>query len=128
MQQIPGAAATIPRGSTVVLSVAEPPRWRVLTSFSGVNEGHSVPFRILGSRWRVSYSMAYEGTCELLVVCFGPSAEVENLETGSSFGAFELGEGASETHIFGVGPGLYRVKSPAAMIRARWSMTVADYY
>ncbi|HTC71806.1 MAG TPA: serine/threonine-protein kinase [Solirubrobacteraceae bacterium] len=127
-QQIPGAAARIPRGSTVALSVAETPRWRTLTSFSGVNNGHSVPFRILGSRWRVSYSMTYEGTCTLLVVCFGPSAEVEDLETGSSFGSFELGEGPSETHIYGSGPGLYRLSISGGHDAARWSMTVADYY
>jgi hypothetical protein len=127
-QQIPGAAATVARGSTIALSVAEPPRWRVLTSFSGVNSGHSVPFRILGSRWRVSYSMDYEGTCTLLVVCFGPSAQVEDLETGSSFGSFELGEGPSETHIYGSGPGLYRLDVSAGHDTARWSMAVADYY
>jgi eukaryotic-like serine/threonine-protein kinase len=127
-QQIPGAAATVARGSTIALSVAEAPRWRVLTSFSGVDSGHSVPFRILGSRWRVSYSMDYEGTCTLLVVCFGPSAQVEDLETGSSFGSFELGEGPSETHIYGSGPGLYRLDVSAGHDAARWSMTVADYY
>ncbi len=127
-QQIPGAAATVARGSTVALSIAEPPRWRVLTSFSGVNSGRSVPFRILGSRWRVSYSMDYEGTCTLLVVCFGPSAQVEDLETGASFGSFELGEGPSETHIYGGGPGLYRLDISGGHDTARWSMTVADYY
>jgi eukaryotic-like serine/threonine-protein kinase len=127
-QQIPGAAATVARGSTIALSVAEAPRWRVLTSFSGVDSGHSVPFRILGGRWRVSYSMDYEGTCTLLVVCFGPSAQVEDLETGSSFGSFELGEGPSETHIYGSGPGLYRLDVSAGHDAARWSMTVADYY
>ncbi|HTA33170.1 MAG TPA: serine/threonine-protein kinase [Solirubrobacteraceae bacterium] len=127
-QQTPGAAARIPRGSTVALSVAEAPRWRTLTSFSGVDSGHSVPFRILGSRWRVSYSMTYEDTCTLLVVCFGPSAEVEDLETGSSFGSFELGEGPSETHIYGSGPGLYRLSVSGGHDAARWSMTVADYY
>jgi Protein kinase domain/PASTA domain len=127
-QQIPGAAATVPRGSTVALSVAEAPRWRALTTFSGVNSAHSVPFRILGSRWRVSYTMDYEDTCTLLVVCFGPSAEVEDLETGSSFGSFELGEAPSETHIYGSGPGLYRLNVSAGHDAARWSMTVADYY
>jgi hypothetical protein len=127
-QQIPGAAATVARGSTIALNVAEAPRWRVLTSFSGVDSGHSVPFRILGSRWRVSYSMDYEGTCTLLVVCFGPSAQVEDLETRSSFESFELGEGPSETHIYGSGPGLYRLDISGGHDAARWSMTVADYY
>ena len=127
-QQSPGAAATVPHGATVALSVAEAPRWRALTSFSGVDDGHSVPFRILGSRWRVSYSMAYEGTCLLLLVCLGPSAEAQNLETGSSFGGFELGEGPSETHTFDSGPGLYRLAISGGHDSARWSMTVEDYY
>jgi hypothetical protein len=72
--------------------------------------------------------MDYEGTCTLLVVCFGPSAQVEDLETGSSFGSFELGEGPSETHIYGSGPGLYRLSVAGGHDAARWSMTVADYY
>ncbi len=127
-QQSPGAAAIVPHGSTVALSVAEAPRWRALTSVSGVNDGHSVPFRILGNRWRVSYSMAYEGTCLLLVVCLGPSAEAQNLETGTSFGGFELGEGSSETHTFSSGPGLYRLNVSGGRDSARWSMTVEDYY
>jgi serine/threonine-protein kinase len=127
-QQAPGAAATVPHGSTIALSVAEAPRWRPLTSFAGVDDGHSVPFRILGSRWRVSYSMAYEGACVLLLLCFGPSAEAQNLETGSSVGGFEMGEGPSETHTFDSGPGLYRLEISGGQDSARWSMTVEDYY
>jgi len=126
--QAPGPSTTVAHGSTVALSVAETPSWRVLTSFSGVDGGRSVPFRILGSRWRVSYSMAYEGTCLLLVVCFGPSGHATNLETGSSVGSFELGEGASETHTFDSGPGLYSLAVTGGRDSARWSMTVEDYY
>ncbi len=127
-QQSPGAAAIVRHGSTVALSVAEAPRWRALTSVSGVDDGHSVPFRIMGNRWRVSYSMAYEGTCLLLLVCLGPSAEAQNLETGTSFGGFELAEGSSETHTFNSGPGLYRLDVSGGRDSARWSMTVEDYY
>ncbi len=126
--QSPGAATSVPHGSTVALSVAEAPRWRALTSFSGVDDGRSVPFRILGSRWRVRYSMDYEGTCTLLLVCFGPSAEAENLHGDSSGGGFELGEGSSQTHTFDSGPGLYRLVVSAGHDSARWSMTVEDYY
>lgn len=126
--QSPASAAQASRGSTVALSVAEVPRWRALTSFSGVDEGESVPFRILGSKWKVAYRMSYEGSCSLLFVCFGPSAEVEDLHTGSSSDGFELGEGESETHTFENGPGLYRVKISGGHDSARWSMTVDDYY
>jgi eukaryotic-like serine/threonine-protein kinase len=126
--QSPQPRATVARGSTVSLSVAEQPRWRALTSFSGVEEGQSVAFRILGSRWRVSYSMSYEHTCLLLFVCFGPSAHAQNLQDGSSAGSFELGEGEGETHVFDSGPGLYRLTVSGGHDPARWSMTVEDYY
>ncbi len=66
-RQSPKPAVEVPRGATVALDVTETPRWRALTSLSGVDDGRSVPFRILGSRWRVSYSMSYRGTCLLLV-------------------------------------------------------------
>jgi eukaryotic-like serine/threonine-protein kinase len=126
--QSPAPAATAPRGSTVKLSIAEAPRWRALTSFSGVDDGRSVPFHILGSKWRVRYSMAYEGSCTLLVVCFGPSAEADNLNTGASFGDFELGQGETETHTFDSGPGLYRLLVSGGHDSAQWSMTVEDDY
>jgi len=127
-RQSPGPATTAPRGSTVALSVVEPPRWQPLTTFSGTDDGHSVPFRILGSQWRVTYNMAYLGTCSLVVVCFGPSAEAHNLQTGTSFGSFDLGEGNSQTHTFSGGPGLYRLTISGGEDSARWSMTVEDYY
>jgi hypothetical protein len=126
--QSPASAASARRGATVALSVAETPRWRTLTSFSGVNDGQSVPFQILGAKWRVVYHMAYVGTCTLLVVCFGPSGEVANLKTGATFGQFELGEGETETRTFSSGPGLYRLSISGGHDSARWSMTVEDYY
>ena len=128
VRQSPAAPANPPRGSTVALSISETPRWRALTTFSGLDDGRSVPFRILGSRWRVSYSMAYQGTCLLLFICEGPSAEAVNLNTGSAFGSFELGEGESQTHVFNSGPGLYRLVVSGGRDAARWSMTVDDYY
>jgi hypothetical protein len=100
----------------------------VLTTFSGVDDGESVPFHILGSKWKVTYRMAYEGSCTLLVLCFGPSADVDDLGTGSSFGSFELSEGENETHTFNNGPGLYRLMISAGHDTARWSMNVEDYY
>jgi hypothetical protein len=126
--QSPASATSARRGATVALSVAETPGWRTLTSFSGVDDGQSVPFRILGAKWRVVYHMTYVGTCTLLVVCFGPSAEVANLKTGATFGQFELGEGETETRTFTSGPGLYRLDISGGHDSARWSMTVEDYY
>jgi serine/threonine protein kinase len=127
-KQSPGPSSTIPSGSTVALSVAEAPRWRALTTFSGVDHGRSVPFRILGGEWRVTYSMAYEGTCLLLVVCFGPSAEARDVQSGSTFGGFELSEGEGRTHTFSGGPGLYSLTVSAGRDSARWSMIVEDHY
>jgi hypothetical protein len=127
LRQTPEPGVTVPSGSTVALSVAEAPQWRALTTFSGVDEGHSVPFRILGSQWRLSYSMNYQETCLLLVFCMGPSADVENVQTGSSVGGFELSEG-NASHTFHSGPGLYRVSISGGRDTARWSMTVEDYY
>ncbi|MGH2904201.1 MAG: PASTA domain-containing protein, partial [Solirubrobacteraceae bacterium] len=127
-RQSPASAASAQRGAIVALSVAETPRWRTLTNFSGVDDGQSVPFRILGAKWRVVYHMAYEGTCTLLVVCFGPSAEVDNLKTDATFGQFELGEKETETRTFASGPGLYRLSVSGGHDSARWSMAIEDYY
>ncbi len=128
MTQSPRSAATTPRGTTVALGVVEAPRWRALTTFSGVDDGRSVAFRILGSQWRVTYNMAYKGTCLLLFVCEGPSADVHDLSAGTTFGDFELGEGESQTHTFSGGPGLYRLVVSGGRDSARWSMTAEDYY
>ena len=127
-RQSPASSTRAPRGSTVALSIAEVPRWRTLTTFSGVDDGRSVPVRILGAKWRVAYHMSYQGLCTLLVVCLGPSAAVDDLRTESNFGQFELGEGDTETHTFDSGPGLYRVVVSGGHDSAKWSMTVADYY
>ena len=126
--QSPAAPHKAPRGSTVALSVAETPRWRTLTTFSGVNDGQSVVFRILGREWRVLYSMSYTETCELIFVCSGPSAKVRDAQGGPSFGSFELGEGSEQTHTFSSGPGLYSLAVSGGDDSARWSMTVEDHY
>jgi serine/threonine-protein kinase len=128
LRQAPAAAATAPRGATVALTLAETPRWRTLTTFQGVDSGSSVPVRIRGNRWRVSYAMSYRGVCLLLFTCLGPSAQARDLNTGKSAGEFDLGEGNSNTHVFDTGPGLYRVQVDGGTDSAEWSMTVQDYY
>jgi hypothetical protein len=125
--QDPSPGTRVADGATVHVVLSSGPQWRALTTFTGVNNGESVPFRILGAKWRVVYQMAYVGSCTLLFVCFGPSAEVNNLATGASFGGFELGEGSTETHTFDSGPGLYRLEISGGHDSARWSMTVEDY-
>ncbi len=127
-RQSPAGGATVPRGRTVDLSVVEAPHWRALTTFSGTGAGNSVPFSILGERWRVSYRMSYQGTCLLLLVCMGPSAQARDVGGGAGFGSFELDEGGPHTHVFEQGRGTYRVEVTAGQDQARWSMTVEDYY
>jgi serine/threonine-protein kinase len=126
--QRPRAGAQLRHGARVALSVAEPARWRTLTTFSGVDDGHSVPFRIDGRRWRVTYSMSYDGSCTLLVVCFGPSAHTVELSTGANLESFDLSSGASHGHTFDSGPGLYEVTIAGGQDAARWSIAVQDYY
>ncbi len=126
--QSPRSGVSARPGSQVALSVAEQPRWRTLTTFSASNSAKSVPFRIEGQRWRVIYAMSYEGTCTLLLVCFGPSAKASNLRTGASLEGFDLSSGSSHGHTFDKGPGLYQVAVSSGQDSARWSMTVQDYY
>ncbi len=129
LSERPSAAASVPSGSTVTLTIVAAPQWRALTSFSGVDAGQSVPFRIRGHRWRLAYTMSYERTCLLLVVCEGPSASVEDLEDSSSFGEFELDEGSgTHYHVYDRGPGLYHVTVSGGNDPARWSATVEDFY
>ena len=129
LSESPSATTSVPSGSTVTLTIAQAPQWRALTSFSGHDDGQSVPFRIRGHRWRLSYRMSYERTCMFLLVCEGPSAAAEELPSGSSFGEFELDEGSgTHFHVFDGGPGLYRVVVSGGHDPARWSATVEDFY
>ena len=72
--------------------------------------------------------MSYEGSCTLVLVCFGPSAEASNLDSGSGFDGFDLSEGSAHAHTFDSGPGLYRMVVSGGQDSARWAMTVQDYY
>jgi len=128
VRQSPAPPASAPRGSTIALSLAATPQWRTLTRLSGVDDGKSVPFRILGDRWRVVYDMGFTGTCLLLVVCDGPSAEARDLNGGAGAGSFDLDEGEAKTHVFTSGPGLYQLLISGGRDSARWAMTVQDYY
>ena len=127
-RQSPRAGSHLHHGATVALSVAEQPRWRTLTSFSGTSSARSVPFQIEGRQWRVRYSMSYEGTCTLLLLCFGPSVKVVNLRGGGTLEGFDLSSGSGHGHTFDSGPGLYGVSISSGQDAARWSMVVQDYY
>jgi hypothetical protein len=113
--------------STVVLSVAETPTWKVVTSFSGEGSGHSVPVHIRGSQWRVVYSMSYDGTCDFVLFCNGPSAQVLGVSTNSTDTSFDLNEGDSQTRVFKTGAGAYQILVKPGWDSARWSITVEDW-
>jgi eukaryotic-like serine/threonine-protein kinase len=124
-RQSPAAGRDAPARSGVALLVAETPQWRALTSFQA---NRSVPFRIYGTRWRVVYKMAYQGTCTFIFFCSGPTAHVANLATGSSVDEFGLDDGGAKTQTVSSGPGRYQISVSPGDDDARWSFEVDDYY
>jgi hypothetical protein len=115
-------------GATVSLSVAETPQWRTITSFNADGPGQSVPFRVRGTRWRIVYSMGYDGTCTFIFICSGPSAHVATLSGGSPADGFDLNEGQHQTQEFDSGAGEYQVAVSPGSDGAHWSMQIEDYY
>ena len=126
--QSPSAGTGVAPGSTVSLWAAEPPQLRPVTSFSSDGNGRSVPFRIRGSRWEITYGMGFQGTCTFIFFCSGPSATVINLGNGSTVDEFHLGEGSSENRIFKSGPGVYQITVSPGDDTADWRIHVDDYY
>jgi serine/threonine-protein kinase len=128
IHQSPGAAAELVPGSTVSLSVAETPQWRTVTSVGGDGPGQSAAFRIRGNRWRIVYSLGYDGTCTFIFICSGPSAHITTLSGGSSPSGFDLNEGQNQTQEFDSGAGVYQVAVSPGSDSAHWSMRIEDYY
>jgi serine/threonine-protein kinase len=126
--QSPSSAAEVLTGSTVVLSVAETPEWRPITSFNGDGAGRSVPFRIRGTRWRIVYNMGYQGVCTFIFFCSGPSAHIAAISGGSPPNGFDLNEGQSQIQQFASGPGVYQVTVSPGSDTAHWSMEIEDDY
>ena len=91
--------------STVMLSVAETPTWKTVISFSGSGSAHSLPFHIRGSQWRVVYRMSYDGTCDFVLFCNGPSAQVLGVGNNSTDLSFGLNDGDTQTRVFQTGAG-----------------------
>jgi len=115
--------------STVTLLVAETPSWKNVTSFSGSGGGQSVPFHIRGTQWRLVYTMSYQGTCDFVLFCNGPSARVLGVGASNSTDlSFDLNDGNGQTRVFKTGPGAYQVAINSGWDSARWSIQVQDYY
>jgi eukaryotic-like serine/threonine-protein kinase len=127
-RESPAAGHSLRPRSTVTLFAAETPRWQPLTSFSGSGGGHSVPFRIRGSQWRIVYQMSYQGTCEFFFFCDGPSAQVIGLGSTSTNTSFDLSDGGTKTRVFDSGPGLYQIDIRPGWDSAQWSVQVEDWF
>jgi serine/threonine-protein kinase len=129
-KQSPSAGTRRHRGSTVTLYAAETPRWQSVTSFSaaGTSGGHSVVFRIYGQKWRIVYSMQYEGTCSFLffsTFCSAPTARAVRVPGRQ---VATLGIGSGQTATITSGPGLYQVQVSRGGDSVRSTFTVQDYY
>ena len=128
VRQEPTAGNKLKPHGTVALFVAEVPSWHAVTSFSaGSGSGHSVPFRIRGTQWRIVYSMSYNGTCDFVFFCNGPSAQVLGLGANPTNQSFDLGSGSSKTRVFKTGSGLYQIDVNPGWDDARWSIEVEDW-
>ena len=123
--QNPAADHPAPVGSTVALSVAETPQWRPLTTFTS---GSSGALRITGEHWRLVYTMSFQGTCNWIFWCSGPTARVIDTATGQPVSRFGLSDGTGQTHTFATGPGTYEIQVTPGADSARWSARVDDDY
>jgi serine/threonine-protein kinase len=126
--QDPVAGTYLPPHRVVALRVAEVPQWRTITTFAGTDAGASVPFQILGGKWRALYSMSYVGTCTFIIVCEGPNASIVRPSTHATIEQFGLGEGDGQSQVVNSGPGIYQIKIAPGMDTAQWSVDVQDYY
>ncbi len=128
VRQQPAAGHDLKPRNTVALFVAEVPFWHALTSFNAnTGGGQSVPFRIQGSQWRIVYSLSYNGTCDFVFFCNGPSAQVLGLGATQTNESFDLGSGSGKTKVFETGPGLYQIDVTPGWDDARWSIEVQDW-
>ncbi len=127
VQQAPAPPAQAQPGATVALSVAAAPQWRIVTSLSGRDDGSSVAFRIRGQRWRVRYSMAYDGSCTLLLVCFGPSVQARTVPGGERVDVWSLDKGDGRVRTIQSAPGVYQLTITRGDDHARWTMEVEDF-
>ncbi len=72
--------------------------------------------------------MSYDGTCDFVFFCNGPSAQVLGLGTDSTDQSFDLNDGSSETRVFKTGSGLYQINIKSGWDSARWSIEVEDWF
>ncbi len=125
--QSPAPGIELTPGQAVALNVAETPHWQPIASLSGSGQSQRVRFAVRGPRWRLLYTMSYQGTCTLIFFCSGPQAGVTNLSSGETAG-FGLSDSGRQAHPFGLGAGDYELKLTPGSDTARWTVWVEDYY
>ncbi|HWD75121.1 MAG TPA: protein kinase [Solirubrobacteraceae bacterium] len=123
--QAPAGGRPVPARSTVALSVAETPQWRAASSFDGRSSG---VFHITGERWRIVYSMGFQGTCTWILFCNGPSARVIDTATGQTVRGFGLADGSGHAESLATGPGSYEIQVTPGGDTANWTIHVEDYF
>ena len=106
--QSPAPGRKLAPPGRVSVYVAEVPQWRPITSLTGSGHSTSAQFRVRGTRWRIVYTMGFQGTCTFIFFCSGPQAEVDNVRSGSTVDSFGLNDGGRQTRTFDAGAGVYR--------------------
>ena len=87
------------------LTIAAAKSWKPVAHLTAQGESSSDIFRVRGSRWRVTYTLAF-GKCEFS--CYPPTLYVHN-KAGTDFKDFELREGTHTTSV-PMAPGRYYVQ------------------
>jgi eukaryotic-like serine/threonine-protein kinase len=126
--QSPSPGSRLQPPKTVVLNVAEVPQWRPITSLSGSGRTTSTQVRVRGTKWRIVYTMGFEGTCTFIFFCSGPQAEVGNAASGATLDSFGLTDGGRHTRMFDTGAGVYDLTISPGDDSSRWEVWVEDYY
>ncbi|HET9125789.1 MAG TPA: protein kinase [Solirubrobacteraceae bacterium] len=124
--QTPAGGRTVHAYGTVVLAVAEAPRWRPVTTISA---RRSAAFRIRGERWRLLVSASGTRACTLLVFCHSAQLQVLSGTAGTSvLRTVSLSDEVAAPTVLRSGPGLYRIAVHPASPSTRWSVQVEDDY
>jgi hypothetical protein len=69
--------------------------------------------------------MSYQGTCNFVFFCGGPSAQVTGPGRGSTF---NLSDRGTQTRVVKSGPGTYQLAINPGWDSATWSVEIQDYY
>ena len=88
----------------------------------------ALEIRVRGTRWRIVYTMGFQGTCTFIFFCSGPQAEVDNVRSGATVDTFGLSDGGRQTRTFTTGAGAYDLTVSPGDDTARWQVWVEDYY